>query len=531
METEERTLYLLEEKQVFSKSLIWDIQQRYYTERGVDAWRTGDVPHYVTTNPRIANSYAEIVFAFYNDRLRFAPETADEPVYICELGSGPGRFAFHFLNRLQQLCELSGVAVDRFRYVLTDLAESNLSFWKSHSHFQSFFESGVLDYALFDVNHTATLHLQHSGQTISAGDLAHPLIAIANYLFDTVPQEQFYFNEGKAYLCLLSIASDKQPLPERAADLMTSMHYRYDYRELPEVCFDEPALQEIFDHYRRTVSDRHVLFPVAPLQCMTRLRALSQTGLMLLTSDKGDHRMDHIQYLSAQGLIYHGGCFSVSVNYHAFEAYFAQQGGFGLFPERACQSITTGCLLMMRDMHSCPGLQRTFQREIVDFGPDDFYLLSSHLLHQLESMTFSDILSLLRLGHFDGQLFLFCLPRLTALSGEMSATEIKAVKQLLDAVWSIHFPLGEAADLPWFIATLCYSLNDYPKALFYFEKSLDIYGPFTGTLSNMAASHLMLHQPEQAAGLLKQILDAEPDNESAKRLLREVEQLSTTADA
>jgi hypothetical protein len=47
-------------------------------------------------------------------------------LYICELGSGSGRFAFHFLKRLLRLCAQRWTAPFAFRYVLTDFTQSNL---------------------------------------------------------------------------------------------------------------------------------------------------------------------------------------------------------------------------------------------------------------------------------------------------------------------------------------------------------------------------------------------------------------------
>ena len=98
----EITGYIIAEKQPFSQSLLWEWQQHYFAEMGVEAWRQGEVPHYVTSNPTMANSYAEIVFALWRDQQRLGqPDKAsDEPLYLCELGAGSGRFAFHFLKRL-----------------------------------------------------------------------------------------------------------------------------------------------------------------------------------------------------------------------------------------------------------------------------------------------------------------------------------------------------------------------------------------------------------------------------------------------
>ncbi len=102
--------------EVFSRSPLWALQERYFAESGIEAWRQGAVPHYITSNPTLANSYAEIIFAARRDQERLGP--GKEPVYVCELGAGSGRFAFHFLKRLTRLCEQSSVAPGAFRYVL-----------------------------------------------------------------------------------------------------------------------------------------------------------------------------------------------------------------------------------------------------------------------------------------------------------------------------------------------------------------------------------------------------------------------------
>ncbi|MGA2126435.1 MAG: hypothetical protein ABSG76_09810, partial [Xanthobacteraceae bacterium] len=184
-------LHILERRRSLSGSLIWRLQDNYFAERGVEAWRQGEVPHYVTSNPTIANAYAEIVFAFRHDRQHLAsPEgPAQGPLTICELGAGSGRFAFHFLNRLGRLCEQDGTPLDSFRYVLTDVAESNLAFWREHPRFREYFARGMLDMAVFDVTRSDVIELQTSGARITAAGLPGPLVVLANYLFDSVPQD------------------------------------------------------------------------------------------------------------------------------------------------------------------------------------------------------------------------------------------------------------------------------------------------------------------------------------------------------
>ncbi len=62
--TVEQQSFLLEEKQRFSKSLLWQLQRQFFEQQGIQAWRQGTVPHYITSNPHIANAYAQVVLGF-----------------------------------------------------------------------------------------------------------------------------------------------------------------------------------------------------------------------------------------------------------------------------------------------------------------------------------------------------------------------------------------------------------------------------------------------------------------------------------
>src|SRR2546428_12936825 len=85
----------------FSEAPIWDIQRKYYEDEGTKAWNNGQVPQYITSNPMIATSYAEMIFGLLQDRAK--RESSSEPVFIVELGAGAGRLAYHVLHELCQL--------------------------------------------------------------------------------------------------------------------------------------------------------------------------------------------------------------------------------------------------------------------------------------------------------------------------------------------------------------------------------------------------------------------------------------------
>jgi tetratricopeptide (TPR) repeat protein len=522
--TREQPGYLIAERQPFSQSLLWALQQNYFARQGVAAWREGIVPHYVTSNPTMAQTYAELVLALWRDQQRLNSQTETEPLYLCELGAGSGRFAFHFLKQLAHLCEQADVPPTAFCYVLTDVADSNLDFWRAHPRLQPYFESGLLDLAQFDVNHSTELHLERRGEVIGPGSLNQPLVVIANYLFDSIPQDLFYFKEGRGYQALITLTADQDPTTLRPEQIISHLSYDYAYQELTEAPYPEPYLQALIAAYQGCLTETHLLFPAAGLRCLHRLRSLSRPGLILLSADKGQHRLSALAGSGPPRLMPHGGCFSLNVNYHALKLFCEQSGGIPLFPDHPHTSICVGALLLLDQAGEYVETQRAYQRLVQEFGPDDFYRITRHAKETFPAMSTADILAYLRLTRNDAHQFSRYLPRLLELVSSFTPNEHQALLVAVEQVWDLYFPLGEDQDLAAGIALLLFEMGEYTQALTYFERSLEIYGERPGTLCNMAMCYQWLDQPEVAEQLLHRVLQADPANPLARHLLGEEEE-------
>lgn len=513
-------MYFVAREQIFSRSLLWDLQQQYFALRGVAAWSRGEVPHYITSNPTIANSYAEIVFAFLRDQgsLASAGEFTGEPLHICELGGGSGRFTFHFLCRLARLCEQAGVALASFRYVLTDKAENNLAFWRGHPRFQPFLAEGFLDLAAFDVNDSDKISLQLSGRTIGVGDLKRPLVVIANYVFDSVPQDLFYIDSGGCQECMVSLMVDVDPASLDFAELLGRVRCHFDRRPLTAPAYEEAWLQQLMAGYQRALTDSYLLFPAAGLRCLQRLKALSEQGLLLLSADKGDHRLAALQGMQEPVLVHHGS-FSLSVNYHAIKEFCERNGGLAMFPVSRHSSLNVSACLMVDGAAGYLETRRAYERHVREFSPDDFFTIAHHALRGIDEMSLEEILAYLRLSRYDSRPFGWFLPRLTELAAGLDRDERRAVSDTIDRVWDLYFPLGESLDLANAISCLLYEMKDYRRALDFCARSLEIYQPDAGTLTNMAACHHRLGENEKAKALLRAALEQDPEDAPARKFL------------
>ncbi len=503
----------------YASSLLWDLQRRYFEGMGVDAWKLGEVPHYVTSNPTIARTYAEMVLAFRRDRIALTGDDRS-PLHICELGAGSGRFAFHFLRSLAQLCAEAGIAPTSFRYIVTDVAEANLDFLARHPSLVPFTAAGMLDFAVFDVGQSDRLALR-GGETIEAGDLGRPLVVIANYVFDGIPNDLYFVRGQQVFDCFVALSTSEDPAGLDAASLLGRLDCRFDYEQLAEWPYADPLLNGLLDDYRRQLAESHVLFPALGLGCLGRLSALSRQGMMLLSADKGEHRLGRLDGLPPPSPVLHGS-FSLSVNYHAFAAWCEKAGGVALVPHHPHRSLAVLALLLTDRAADHRETMRCYDRTIGGFGPDDFYTVTRQAREQFGVMGVQEILSHLRLARFDSHLLLHALPRLAELATDLDADMAMQVRLAADRAWEGYFPLGEAEDLANRIATLLYALDDYDGALAYFDRSIAIYGADTGTLFNMALCHHMAGRHDEARPLLERVVAHDAANREAAAMLAQV---------
>ncbi len=513
--------YFLEQNQPFSSSRIWSLQRLYFEQMGFEAWRQGEVPHYVTTNPRIANSYAEIIFALYND-LGPHEQPIAEPFYIIEIGGGSGRFAYYLLKRLVWLCGQAKIDPAAFRYVITDFTQSNADFWRGHPCMLPFIEKGLLDIGIVDLTQQQDIALQVSGQIISTASLAWPLTVVANYLFDSIPQELFFIKEQNAIPCLVTLAAEEDIASMKPAQQLQNLTVSYGYGEALKPHYAEPYLENLLEEYRKGCEEAYVLFPDSAMRGLQHLASFSKKGLMLLTADKGEHIPVRVLYAEAPGIVRHGS-FSLTVNYHALSLYCEMGGGVALFPEHRHGSINTGCLLFMKDAASLSSVAIAYRKYVAETGPDDYYTVFNHLQDQVEKMPLSSVLSVLRVSLYDSHQLNRYLPRLVQLADDMNEMDKIDVINLLNRCWDNYYPLGEYSDLANRIALLLYQMDVYDWAIYYFNLSMNIYGDDTGTLFNMAACYFQLGDENNCEALLHKVLEHDPANNGGLELKKRLQ--------
>ncbi|MFD1884897.1 SAM-dependent methyltransferase [Paenibacillus wenxiniae] len=532
----------------FSEAPIWELLREYYEQEGLDAWRNDGIPQYVTSNPMIAAAYTDMIVAFLLDRQQQGG--ARETIYIVEIGAGAGRLAGHILHELCRVRDEVVEGLPSFRYVMTDLAADSVAAWQQHPALQTYVAQGVLDLARFDAMADTALQLAVSGETLQADRLQEPIVLIANYFFDSLPQELIRLEDGKVYeadIELIPVAPDgqtgtdypkeigtqfQQQSEQQASDIddrarsashrLNELRIEYTYRHAPEYEQADHRYADLLTLYRQQLDDAYVLLPWASIDCLQRLNRLSKAGFVLITADKGEHLLDGWRLEEPPELTLHGGGgFSLNANYHAIGYVFGEQGAEVLFPPHHYTGINVGCMLNVAQPRRYSGLRMAYDRSAARFGPDEFFSLKRWIDERLDEMELAPWLAFWRLGNYDAEFFIQSTERLSELLTEANDEEYLDLLHGIERMWSSHYVMAQRYDLALDTGLLLFEMEQYEQAKHYLQQSVAEEQEETvpTVFYCLAICCLELGELEQAGEYLEQLLAVEPEHGEAQALM------------
>ncbi len=502
----------------FSEAPIWELQRAYYEQEGLKAWNNDQVPQYITSNPMIAGAYADLILGFLQDRA--AQGHSSEPVWIVELGAGAGRLAFQVLHELVKLRDCAGSGIPPFRYVMTDLAQRNIEAWMEHPALQPYVKGGLLDFARYDAVHDDELKLAAAGTVIQLGDLQQPLIIIANYFFDSIPQELLYVGNGQIYETDVCMEWPQRMGALKPADALKHLTLRYEHRREPLYERDDYPYRDLIDLYCERLEDSHILFPLAGLACLERLKGLSQDGFLLITADKGDHLLDNWRFADPPELIFHGS-FSLTANYHAIQYWYERQGAMTLFPSQHYRNINVGCVLHAAQPQGYAHTRLAYRRSIERFGPDEFFSLKEWMDRHIDRMELPQWLSFWRLGGYDAEFFIHGAKRLSVLLTEAADEQLEDIAQGIERMWSSYYVMEQRYDLALDAGLILFEMDRYEQAKQYLEISVqeDEETVVSLVYYSLAICCFELGLEELGVHYTRKLLELEPEHEEALALL------------
>jgi tetratricopeptide (TPR) repeat protein len=498
----------LEEKVRFSKSILWDAQTNYYEDTGIEAWKKG-VPYYITSNNYVANLYAHGYLAYLADLKQRKILDLKHPVYLFELGAGSGTFGYLLHQQIANLLEDYGLTDVHWLVVLTDVANSNLSYWQTQSQLMALAQKGTLDFAHFDMRSPCKPHLITQNQSIE--DWVNPILIVANYVFDSIPCDAFCTDPIGLYEKLITTRAKKRN-PRNPTDLETA----FIKKRITLPYYNEPMQ----DRLLQTHLDRHetadLVMPTAAFALFDFFSKL-QPRLFCLSADKGSYDLDEAKLYEQSDIVYHGGSCSVNVNFHALHTWFEAHNGEGVH-ESAHSAIHTACFFTNDHLEDLPMLRSQLKTRFQTLGVGGFYNITQQYNSGKNEMTLQSFSALMRLSHYDAQTFMCYGTRISKLY-EASAPHDRAhLLSIFEQVIAHHYDFP-GADLFFDLGYLYTQFGLYEKAIPCYHRSHQNHPSHQPTLYNLGLCYYDLNQFDQSQVYFIKALKLDPQCHETKHWL------------
>lgn len=496
-----------------SQSMIWHQLLEAYQEDGIDAWRR--IPFGATNNPFIAESVTRTLMAFIRDwahQAHLAPNAFEShaPFYLLEIGAGAGRFGFYMLRQFEHFHdELSALGI-AITYVMSDVSEKNIHFWRTHPALQKYIEQGLLDFAQFDLINDHEITLLVANKTLHAATFssaAHPpLIVLANYLFDSLPADLFRLNNGALQEGLIPHATTiDRSTKANLGRTFSQLGVQIDFQDVAFPHYSAPHFDEILRHIVSEQKDGYFLMPRMSLQGIENLFSLSHRKVFMVVNDYGFSAAQHPLTQDEPKLTQHANVFSFMVDFRAFGHYVACNGGDVCHQVRDT-ALATNVYSLGYPLAQLPRTQQAVNALLEACSPGDFVNLHMFIASANRNSSLKQFLDYLTSVRWDPDAFNLYGTQIRRLLAKSEQQEIhRLVNSLPQLIENIYY-LPYGADTDFHIGTIYQHVRDYPKAIEHYMRSMEHFGEKTRTLYQLGLCHYHLEQHDQAIDLLQRAI-------------------------
>jgi tetratricopeptide (TPR) repeat protein len=359
-----------------------------------------------------------------------------------------------------------------------------------------------------------------TGERLRPHGMAAPLVVIANYVFDGLPQDAFQVENGILLERLVAVAA---PAGAQDADVLDNIDLVWRLEPAATPCYQDADWNALLEQYRARLPKASFLFPVAALAGLDRLRRLTDGPLALLIADKGtDRDQDLLDHDVVPTLTRHGSV-SMMVDCQLIGALARRRGGVALHPRHRSRALNVSALLFGETQDGWRETELAYRQAVDRFGPDDLVSIRDAVEGGYERMSVTEIIAFLRLCAWDHRRFLVAVPALRRQAQALPDRERRELLELVRAVWSDFLPIGEEDDLAFEIGVLLVDLGLQAEALEFFEASVELYGSTAATSYNMALCHWAGQRPAAARAAVDAALALAPEFAAASELRQRIE--------
>lgn len=518
-DTTERKV-IIEQHKKFSQSALWRMQREYFDKEGINAW-VNQVPFYITSNPFIANCYAQIVLTFMRDWIKKNPDAINHTFYIMELGTGSGRFSYYFVKTLLETMQKHGITDIKFCYIMSDFTKHNVKYWETHPALKPYLDMGVIDFALYDMETERPTTLIRQNIRLTPEVLVNPLTAFANYIFDTISHDSFTVHEGKLYELLFSLSTDEKNMNDNRPVDMEQISVDYNIHELKSAYYGDPHLDSILEEYKQKLHSTSFLFPIGSFHAIKFLKKLSNNKLFIISTDKGYGTLESLDNLGHPAISFHGS-FSMMVNFHAIGEYFKNSGGDSLL-QTPRKGIRTSVFTSGFKLSDFTETAIAVEERVEQLSPSDYFTLHSRIRDHYENYELDTIAAHMEFALWDPHIYLKLSNRITSLISESDGETIEFMAKNMPRLAANYYFMPKTECILFEIGVFFHAIKRYDESLKYYKQALEYVGEQFGLFYNMALCQHHLNQNEEALVTFQHALKLDPESKETAEWITFIE--------
>ena len=308
---------------------------------------------------------------------------------------------------------------------------------------------------------------------MDAQSVPGPMIVIANYVLDSLRQDQFRFIDGKVFENVVAVSAPEDCRLDQK-NFLNSVSLVEEYRPVTLPYYDDEVLDGVLRSYASELHQKsELLIPVGMYQCLDALRRLSDGPSLSLIDDLGVRFLEEIEGARiASFRSNRPGYFWFKGNFNALMRISRARGGMTMFSDEPDGHFVIGAFVEGASAEQMPRTRDAFEQEIRGLGPSEVRELIKPLKKVGEKLEADSLLYLLKLSDWDPTTLLEFAAAINrqpeAWTGLLRNRLVEALRQ----VGENHYPLGNAGNLPMRLAQLFALLNEMADTKIWIHRSI-----------------------------------------------------------
>jgi hypothetical protein len=495
-----------------SKTDLWQKMRSHYIALGAEAWN--QIPFHATNNPIIASSCAHVVMNFIAEVVRKNEHDHKKPFYILELGAGLGKFGFYMLQQIKHMQQMPGLKDIHVVYVMSDIAEKNIDFWRNHPALKEFIAEGLLDFAQYQFNSDKPITLAARGEILHTG--VNPLIVIANYFFDSLAQDLFMVKDGQLHEGALG------PIFDTVQSAGSNTYLSFDqlknkptYNPITLPYYDDKVLNDVLRQMQDQETDRYYLFPKESLQGLNRITQCLASKVLLLVNDKGFGNHGDLYSQKELGPAFHGSVLSFPVDYRLISQFCNELKGSSI-NQSFEHDLSAAAFSIGLDLAEYPSTAQAFGDYFDAINPGDVCNLNYMLWQTKYSVTLDSILSTFKLNGWDPEIFSQYINEILQLIPNSPAAKSRDLIRCFPKFEQQFYRSPGSADLYLHFAAVYQATQHYESAIHCLHRSINEFGENDHKRHNMGLCYYHLKDYRRAEIMFKRTILLNKNDVAAK---------------